>query len=594
MLSRNSNLSLVSCAIIALVSVGCRGTRPMDSAFKITKHQNPDAADVDAPRQRLATASSRASSSRTGSSMKSRSSEDTKGIAQVSHQEESVVRQSRPTAEQRRLADRRRSNTTYARPESPKYQRKTYDDRDPGARVARSVEDPGSKYLSSKQATRSKSDSAQRRIDHDGVAKSDQSSLTSKSAGIQSTTSRQSLSSHSSGKSRPGPKSPESQSDLSDSQLLEAFANTSPEVKEQALRQLVAVLSSEAETTSQPESLSQSLKKSVNRNHALPELTHKKSTEPVNRLAASSDSKEKEAENSNSKTRLQETVVENLAVEKRYAKKPVDDAVEPVSASSAELDVPMVKTAVGQQSLEASATPSPESLSDETLYKMLLARLSSPTADESEADRARRLIAARHLMVLSGDPDKAVEQLEGMTEKEQEYLRHQLLGLWTMVDPDGHPVASRRFSSALPQIREATKYLAAATDSLEVRSLAFCTEILSYGQIKPFEGNRFKPGQQVILYCEVENFIAKNVDGGYQTHLQGSYDVLNADNEKVASQLLPADQQVSSNYLRDYFIAYQMHLPQELEPGTYRLKLTMEDVEGKKYGQSSIPFVIAK
>ena len=58
--------------------------------------------------------------------------------------------------------------------------------------------------------------------------------------------------------------------------------------------------------------------------------------------------------------------------------------------------------------------------------------------------------------------------------------------------------------------------------------------------------------------------------------------------------MLPADKQVSSNYLRDYFIAYQMHLPKQLKKGSYRLQLTMEDVAGKKYGQASIPFEIAR
>jgi hypothetical protein len=155
-------------------------------------------------------------------------------------------------------------------------------------------------------------------------------------------------------------------------------------------------------------------------------------------------------------------------------------------------------------------------------------------------------------------------------------------------------VAGRRFSSALPELREATKYLAAATDSLEVKSLSFCTEIEAYGQVKTFSGNRFEAGQQVILYCEVDNFSVATVDDGFETHLQGSYDVYNEGGEKVISQLLPADRQVASNYLRDYFIAYQMNLPKQLSPGTYRLQLTMEDVTGKKYGQASIPFEIAE
>ncbi len=194
----------------------------------------------------------------------------------------------------------------------------------------------------------------------------------------------------------------------------------------------------------------------------------------------------------------------------------------------------------------SDAKLNPEFLSDEELYQVLLTRLTTPGVDETEAERSRRLIMARHLMVLAGNHQEAARKLEGLSSQEQKYLRHQLAGLWKMIDPKGHPVAGRRFSSALPELREATKYLAAATDSLEVKSLSFCTEIEAYGQIKTFPGNRFEAGQQVILYCEVDNFNVTEVEDGFETHLQGSYDVYDAENEKVVSQLLPADRQVAN------------------------------------------------
>lgn len=234
-------------------------------------------------------------------------------------------------------------------------------------------------------------------------------------------------------------------------------------------------------------------------------------------------------------------------------------------------------------------------LSEDVLYDALAQQLSKAPVGEEPAERTARLIRLRHLLVLSGDPDAAVEKISGLSEAEQEFLRHQLLGLWTIIDPEGHPTSpSRRFTSAVPQIREAAKFAAAATDALEVRALAFCTDIQSYGQFKRFEGNRFDAGQQVILYCEIDNFTAKRVDDGFETHLQGSYDIYDSENRKVLSQLLPGDQQISANYLRDYFIAYQMLIPQELPAGTYKLRLTMEDRNGKKYGNSDIPFEVAK
>ncbi|WP_182868953.1 hypothetical protein [Stieleria mannarensis] len=231
-------------------------------------------------------------------------------------------------------------------------------------------------------------------------------------------------------------------------------------------------------------------------------------------------------------------------------------------------------------------------LTEAELYQQLLDRISQTQDGESPIQRERRQIVMRHLMVLAGQPESAIESMQGLNPTEQLYLQNQLMGLWTMIDPEGHPSSGRRITEALPKFREATRHMATATDSLALTCLEFCTEIESYGQIKPFEGNRFVAGQQVILYCEIENFAAEDHSGYFQTRLQGSYDIYNADGTKVISQLLPVDQQRSRNRLRDYFVAYQMNLPKGLPHGTYRLQLTIEDVVGKKYGQSSIPFEI--
>lgn len=266
-------------------------------------------------------------------------------------------------------------------------------------------------------------------------------------------------------------------------------------------------------------------------------------------------------------------------------------AIEPVP-------VPAVRGSASDMAITQASTtekPGPEAvaeLSEADLFNQLLARVQTPVSGESPTDRERRMIVARHLMVLAGNPVSATESVDGMNETDQQYLKHQLLGLWTMIDPQGHPSSGRRITEALPRFREATRYLSEATDSLQLKNIEFCTEIEAYGQVQPFEGNRFDAGQQVILYCEVENFIAEEMDGALQTRLRGTYDVYDASGTKVVSQLLPVDEQTSRNHLRDYFLAYQMNLPEQLESGSYRMQLTIEDVVGKKYGQAEIPFEI--
>lgn len=407
--------------------------------------------------------------------------------------------------------------------------------------------------------------------------------------------------------------------DSESKELMSAFRDYPPEVQREALRRLAAATALRANQTAQPDEID--LASEANDVPARPEKTNTTSgTEPgridsqpetpptvavseeaaIDPPGSSDDVLLAPAEPASSA--LEESPLMMTEVEAPLVPDEVgvgvesDPLIKTVSADGDRGEAGAISRAVLDSSLQIDVDPTTltSQLSDQVLYASILKRLAKSKVGESESERLSRLIRLRHLMVLSGDPDGAVESMDDLPRVEQEFLRHQMLGLWTMIDPQGHPVTGRRFAAALPQIREAAKFAAAATDSLDVRSLAFCTEIESYGQITTFTGNRFDSGQQVILYCEIENFTVKEQEKGFETHLQGSYDIFNESNEKVVSQLLPEDQQISSNYLRDYFIAYQMHLPAQLSAGTYRLQLTMEDVVGKKYGQANIPFEITE
>ncbi len=256
-------------------------------------------------------------------------------------------------------------------------------------------------------------------------------------------------------------------------------------------------------------------------------------------------------------------------------------------------DAAKAGTSEGEEASEAASFEERlATLDEQRLYALLIDRYQAAEDGESEAAGLRRRIHHRLLLMMAGRIDEAVEPLDGLAPSEQEYLRHQLLTLWTAIDPQGHPVSQRRWTSALPHLREATSYLAAATGKLDVRSLAFCTEVISFGRVKPFETDRFQAGQEVILYSEVDCFAAERLSDGYETHFNASFEIYDADGKRVADKILPADRQAGKNYRRDYFIAYRMHLPSHLDPGSYRLELTIEDLKGQKYGSSSIPFQV--
>ena len=130
--------------------------------------------------------------------------------------------------------------------------------------------------------------------------------------------------------------------------------------------------------------------------------------------------------------------------------------------------------------------------------------------------------------------------------------------------------------------------------TLRVRNLAFCEEVSSYGVIREFESKEFSPGQQVILYAEIENFRSAQAPEGYHTSLKSSYQVLDSRGQRVAEHEFAVIEEYCRNPRRDYFISYNpIYIPERVyDGGRYTLQLTVEDTLSRKIGQASIDFTI--
>jgi len=216
---------------------------------------------------------------------------------------------------------------------------------------------------------------------------------------------------------------------------------------------------------------------------------------------------------------------------------------------------------------------------------------SKPTADESL--RRSQEITLRMLYVAQRRLDDALRPIERLEAHEQEYVRHQMQALYEASNPDANPAKARHWSSVMMSQREATAHLAAVSN-LEVRSVAFCTQVDGYGTFQKFAKNQFASDQDVLLYCEIDNVAAEKVKLGYETQLQGSYEIRDNQGRLVADQDLPMEPEICSNHRRDYFIVYRIYMPSQLAPGNYELRLTIHDKKGGKYGHSSVAFEIRK
>ena len=127
----------------------------------------------------------------------------------------------------------------------------------------------------------------------------------------------------------------------------------------------------------------------------------------------------------------------------------------------------------------------------------------------------------------------------------------------------------------------------------------FASESIISAGTREFPRKEFQPKQQVILYAEVENFAAESKGvAGFETELQGSYEILDSSGQIIASRQLQLDKEICRNYRRDYFLAYRIYMPDNISPGRYRLELTVEDLkakgkyQGRKLGDGVIEFTI--
>jgi ParB-like chromosome segregation protein Spo0J len=221
-------------------------------------------------------------------------------------------------------------------------------------------------------------------------------------------------------------------------------------------------------------------------------------------------------------------------------------------------------------------------------------QLKEQIANASGLDENLRLsqeISLRLLSLADRKLEVAMEPIPGLTSNEQDYFRHQLQALYEAGNPDAMPVKSRRWSLVMNSQRTATQKLAAASN-LEVRSLAFCTDVQGYGVMTKFPAYTFKPDQELLLYCELENVLAEAVKGGFETQLQGTYELLDDNGRRVADQLLPMEREICQNHRRDYFIIYHIYMPAQIEPGKYQMRVTIEDMKARKFGQATVDFQV--
>jgi hypothetical protein len=210
----------------------------------------------------------------------------------------------------------------------------------------------------------------------------------------------------------------------------------------------------------------------------------------------------------------------------------------------------------------------------------------------SPSDHEGELLAtsARLLHVVANHREQAVEAIDKLDEDEREFWKHQLHALLVAIDAEDKHAGGRWAALVLRELQAASDHLANVS-ALDVRNLAFCSKVDSFGTYTPFKSTAFKPGQSILLYVEIDNFSVEQVGDIYRTELLAEYTIVDAAGTRINSKL-PVVKEECRNRRHDYFIAYELLVPKDLPAGKYALQLVVEDVKGQKSSQASIDFSV--
>lgn len=221
-----------------------------------------------------------------------------------------------------------------------------------------------------------------------------------------------------------------------------------------------------------------------------------------------------------------------------------------------------------------------------------VSQMPAGTTPQEQGDYIRRHVFLRMLYLIARQQERALTAIPSIEPAHQEFWQQTFWAVANYFDSEHIPNGNDRASQTIQQLNAAVQRLQEKAN-LELRNVAFCHRISSYGTYEKFPRDEFSPGQDVLVYAEVVNFKSEPAaDGQYRTLLRSTVEVLSPSGEVRKKIDFKATEDLCRNHRRDYFHSYQFTIPQSLPLGPHVLKLTVFDELNGKMATYSQNFVV--
>lgn len=218
----------------------------------------------------------------------------------------------------------------------------------------------------------------------------------------------------------------------------------------------------------------------------------------------------------------------------------------------------------------------------------------------SHTEKAKLEIYLRMMYLMASQKDKAVTPIAGLDANMSEYWREQLYALAELTKDDRTELESAMFLGAPQKNAIGIEHLRKAIDELsrnamlQVRNAHMCQDVKGYGSYTEFTDKRFSKNQQVLIYCELENYVAEIINAGrgkeYETQIQCTAIIVDESSKIVRQVQYEKIIEKGQSRRRDFYLLCSLTIP-DLPPGKYSVRLQVIDVKaGKETSSEPMPF----
>ena len=155
----------------------------------------------------------------------------------------------------------------------------------------------------------------------------------------------------------------------------------------------------------------------------------------------------------------------------------------------------------------------------------------------------------------------------------------------------GEPAPLPTEAASAPEPLESANPPAVA--KFEVRNACFASRVQAWGVVERFSDQRFRPGQELIVYFELGNLSAGESSAGHTTCIDASLKLLDNAGRVVHDWSFEPIAETCVAKRHDYFARYVIRIPETAAAGDCRLDVDVVDTLAGTAARASLPLEIA-